>query len=855
MKKIRYILLGLTFLVSSHSYAQQDTDFWFAVPRYLSATTILDMDDMSYLVLSCLQGEANVTISLPAMPTVAPLHYKVGKIPIRLHVGYSLDCINCNIAPPFNVVSQRGIHIESDIPIQCYFRTPGTNSADYTLKGRQGLGKEFIITMQHELSNCWDEDWRHSYNSFELVATEDNTIVTIYPSNAYYQYKNLNNSTISSVSPQIDRQPSGYAQTSPVTIVLNRGETYAMRSRYHNAGHQLTGTRIVANKPIAVTGNDESVNLTNGCDSQGDQLYPTSMAGTEFIVADCNDGETENGQWESDKIYNTKWHGIYVYPLYDNTKVTFNIVNKNGSITKKAVNLNKESLWDSDNTRIRQTAHFLSTYDMAAVHVTSSKPIMLSQVNGLSAESGIAMVPPLNIMGMKEFIFDYPYDFIDYPDGIDIPFFPWQIVLHLITKNEYADGFRVNGVPLTSPLHPIAGTDYSFIAVRKTIKDRLLHVTNTKGPFQAGIRYGGSKTSPFTYFADLSSKGQVVITDTENPYDETNNTPGTLGDNGKEELFYPNVIRMGSTYYTCPGNDVQFEAKMSNGTAISSPQWTLPNGQVRTSNPLSIHGVTTADVGEYSLRGIAEGETVEATFSLTVPDSAESNIITRVAMCEGATYTWPVNNQQYTAPAKDTIIIYALIDGQQLSGSCTTNIILDLQANNGLDTTYLYYSLTPGDTLNWYGEKITGSTVRQRLIETKEGCSTQVYLIVKVNDGLYDEGVDIPNLDRYLPDLPEQPEEPGNPSQPENPGQSEEIDPESLDIFVYQDNSDAVLVLNTGKHEANINIYSTIGTRVFSAHKDLNTDWFVMPLPVGTYIALIELDNKLTVKKKFVIRE
>ena len=490
---------------------------------------------------------------------------------------------------------------------------------------------------------------------------------------------------------------------------------------------------------------------------------------------------------------------------------------------------------------------------------------MMSQVNGEYKTSGIAMIPPTSMMGLRKFFFS-------------------SGVLHLVTKNEYADGFQINGEAFEGTLHPIPGTDYSYIAIYMSksfvVNGLMMHgeyVFNTKGPFQAGVRsIKGPNHDSFTYFADLPSKGQVVITDTENPYDETNNTPGTLGDNGKEELFYPNVIRMGYTYYTCPGNDVQFEAKMSDGTAISSPQWTLPNGQVRTSNTLSIHGVTSSDVGEYSLRGTVEGDTVEASFSLTVPDSVESNVITRVAMCEGATYTWPINNRQYTAPAKDTIYVSTLIDGQQLSGSCTTNIILDLQANNGLDTTYLYYSLTPGDTLNWYGEKITGSTVRQRLIETKEGCSTQVYLIVKVNDGLYDDGVNVPNLDELLPELPDipedpenptepedpekpsQPEDPENPSQPENPenpGQSEEIDPESLDIFVYQDNSDAVLVLNTGKHEANINVYSTLGTRVFSAHKDLNTDWFVMPLPVGTYIALIELDNKLTVKKKFIIRE
>lgn len=957
MKKIHYILLGLVLLASSNSYAQHDTDFWFAVPRYLSEHNNENWEGL-YFVFACPEGEANVTISFPAMPTIAPLHYKVTETPVKVYLGSDFHCINYNIAPLFNKVSQRGIHIESDIPIQCYYQIPGANAATYSLKGQQGLGKDFILTMQRMSHNCYHETkYEDAVSSFEIVATEDNTLIRIYPSNPYYLYHSHNTAPQSDIVPQTMKLLSDLCYSSAVSISLNKGETYAMRACGHNENEQLAGTRIEANKPISVIGNDDSVDHLGGCDSYGDQLYPNSMAGTEFIIADCRDGEVPNeDRWENDDANNNQWHGVNVYPLYEGTKITITNIYKNGSSSQQTVILNKFSNWNSTDLIMKQTVHFISSNNLAAMHISSSKPILVSQESGYNYESGIAMIPPLNIMGMNEF----SYNSLG------------TLVLHLITKNEYADGFKVNGEPLASPLHPIAGTDYSFIATRVSIYGGVLHVGNTEGPFQAGVRDYADPGCSFTYFADLPSKGQVVITDTENPYDETNNTPGTLGDNGKEELFYPNVIRMGSTYYTCLGNDVQFEAKMSDGTAISSPQWTLPSGQVRFSNTLSIHGVTTADVGEYSLRGTVEGETVEASFSLIVPDSAESNVITRVAMCEGATYTWPINNRQYTAPARDTIYVSTLIDGQQLSGSCTTNLILDLQANNDLDTTYFYYSLAPGDTLNWLGEKIMTPGIFQHVVETQMGCSTLVYLTVSLQYFIdeeiipgYDTGsenfeslhieshvykcdnnagdregyvhitlyVDDPTFmiasnelligtsngysttveiidgvaELYIPSAyasvswmtichspwsesplwctdfvydnpdhicvdimnnpyqdpedtepPTQPEDPENPSQPEdpeNPGQSEEIDPENLEIFIYQDNTDAVLVVNTGKHEANINIYSSLGTRVYSTHKELNTNCFIMPLPIGTYIAVIELDNKLTVKKKFVIRE
>jgi hypothetical protein len=98
-------------------------------------------------------------------------------------------------------------------------------------------------------------------SAFEIVATEDNTIVTITPS------QNI----------------LGHTAGTPFQITLNKGQTYSAVASGITAGAHLGGSKITSNKPIAVTIKDDSV-ANNGCrDMMGDQIVPTSIIGNEYM--------------------------------------------------------------------------------------------------------------------------------------------------------------------------------------------------------------------------------------------------------------------------------------------------------------------------------------------------------------------------------------------------------------------------------------------------------------------------------------------------------------------------------------------------------------------------------------------
>src|SRR6201999_3016483 len=77
-----------------------------------------------------------------------------------------------------------------------------------------------------------------------------------------------------------------YNANTTYTIVLNKGQTYSIRANGINGSDHLSGSEITSDKPIAVTQKDDSIQATwdYGADIVGDQLVPTNVVGTEYIV-------------------------------------------------------------------------------------------------------------------------------------------------------------------------------------------------------------------------------------------------------------------------------------------------------------------------------------------------------------------------------------------------------------------------------------------------------------------------------------------------------------------------------------------------------------------------------------------
>ena len=324
--------------------AQADTEFWFVAPE----VAVSHGDLPIRIGFSTFEQAAQVRVSMPANPNFPELQVSVPAFTLE-EIDLSLYQLQLENWPT-NVVNQKGLLIESDVPITAYYHVARFNNQDiYALKGNNALGKTFFIPSQNQFPNI------HGEAAVDIVATQDGTNVTIYPS----------------------KRLRGVPNRDPIQIQLNRGETYSIRAAGQLPIDRLQGTKIEADQPIAVTNSDDSIiNIeTTGWDLTGDQLVPVDVLGTEYIVVRGNSATEQ----------------IYLVATEDDTEITyFNPV-------QTQVTLN-----EGGNTRIQITGN--------SVFLRSDKPIYVWHLSGFNNEAGAALIPPITCTGNQRVNFMRPVD-------------------------------------------------------------------------------------------------------------------------------------------------------------------------------------------------------------------------------------------------------------------------------------------------------------------------------------------------------------------------------------------------------------------------------------------------------------
>ena len=195
MKKNLFILLFL--LQSGISFAQLDTLFWFVAPEVAQSHG----DRPIVFRFATLATPSTITISQPANPGFPPQIINLGA-----NAAQTLDLtpwIDMIENKPANSVLNYGFRIKATAPIMAYYEVVTScncNPDIFTLKGRNALGTNFIVSAQTFLNNA-----NYARSGFDIVATQNNTSITIIPSNAIV----------------------GQAAGVPFTIVLNAGETFS----------------------------------------------------------------------------------------------------------------------------------------------------------------------------------------------------------------------------------------------------------------------------------------------------------------------------------------------------------------------------------------------------------------------------------------------------------------------------------------------------------------------------------------------------------------------------------------------------------------------------------------------------
>ena len=330
IKRITLSIL-LVLITIGFAFSQADTEFWFVAPE-VDAT---HGDAPIFLRITAQNQAAIVTIEQPANTGGVTLTQTV---PANTTVSVNLTVFKALVEnQPANTVLSKGIQILSNQPITAYYEVANTDNPEiFPLKGSSALGLFFYLPGQNTFPN------QVGTPAFDVVATENNTTVTIIPADNIV----------------------GHQAGVPFTVTLNKGETFSCVGTNTSALGTLAGSKITSNKPIAVTHSDDSLFNNGAWDLIGDQIVPVNILGTEYIAI---------RGWGSVER-------IYVVATEDNT--TYYLNGNSGS----TVNIN---------------AGQLQSYNItgSAIYLTSDKPVYVLHLSGHAAEMGDALLPPIECTG------------------------------------------------------------------------------------------------------------------------------------------------------------------------------------------------------------------------------------------------------------------------------------------------------------------------------------------------------------------------------------------------------------------------------------------------------------------------
>ena len=337
-----FLFFSLFLLSNNASFAQKDTLFWFVAPEAIQSHG----DRPILFRFASYSQQVSILIEQPANPNFPPM-----TLNLQPNAATSLDVtswINMVENNPPNAILNYGFRIRATAEITAYYEIATScncNPDIFTLKGKNALGTNFFIPAQNFLAN-----WSNARSGFDIVATQNNTTITITPT------KNI----------------VGHNANIPFTITLNAGQTWNGRAAGFGTADHLEGTTVVSNKPIAITINDDSMAGTpyGGCaDIMGDQIVPVSRVGDEYIVV---------------KGYLNGPDKFYVLATANGTSVSVG-----GSVV---ANLNAGQTY----------VHTLSN---PVAYVTSSQPTYLLHTTGFGCEVGGALLPTIECTGSSSIAF------------------------------------------------------------------------------------------------------------------------------------------------------------------------------------------------------------------------------------------------------------------------------------------------------------------------------------------------------------------------------------------------------------------------------------------------------------------
>ena len=439
IKMNRIVIFVIILFYSNLCYSQTDTLFWFAAPDVSSNNLVnpsSNFDKPVYLRISSYNQPATVTITQPANPLFIPIIQNIGSNSF-VSVDLTAYLTSLELTPP-NAILNYGIKVASTANITVYYEVASTycncNPEIYTLKGKNALGKAFYIPAQNEFNNNPGYNPR-AYNTFNIVASEPNTTVTIVPSNNIV----------------------GHQAGIPFQINLEMGQCYSAQASSQSGQFHLQGSKVTSDKPIAITISDDLVTPSWGscADLMGDQIVPVNVIGTDYIGVK---GFLSNN---NDRLY--------IIATQQDTKV---FINGN---SLPIANLNES-----------QT--FSYTFGAVnAVYVHTDKPVYVLHLTGNGCELSNSLLPSIVCTGSEQVTFTRTtnqecYLMLMTKNGNQTGF-----VLNGMSSLINANSFSV--VPGTNNLWVAARLQFSLADIPINVATM---VKNTKGVFHLGFMNGNA---------------------------------------------------------------------------------------------------------------------------------------------------------------------------------------------------------------------------------------------------------------------------------------------------------------------------------------------------------------------------
>jgi trimeric autotransporter adhesin len=305
--------------------------FWVAYPNNNQAGTGTATGDQKMVLYLSAEQAANVTVRVNGTSWIRNYSVPANTVTVTEELPKN-PALSDNAQLQFAGLFDRGISIESNVPIVAYAHTIGNTSSGATMLLPVG-----VWGYDYKTLNITQSSWANAFSYFYVVADEDNTTVEITPSIAV--------------------QNTGMVAGQPYVVTLNQGEVFQVLAQSGTADISGSVVKSVPNSvgichPIAVFSGSGRTNFTDPCSGGGDfvmqQNFPATAWGKRYLTAPTS---------QSTGAANLEENAIRIAVKDPTTQVY-----RNGTLMAGLIN-----------------NHYYQYTSETADYITADKPIMVAQ--------------------------------------------------------------------------------------------------------------------------------------------------------------------------------------------------------------------------------------------------------------------------------------------------------------------------------------------------------------------------------------------------------------------------------------------------------------------------------------------